>query len=473
MPGGARAVLLCAVLLLGATCSEETPAEREPRPSLSPAEVEAAVTTEGIEEHLSALQEIADANDGNRAAGTDGHWESVRYFRERLRKAGYDVRLDYFTFPFFDVVKPVVLKVKGGPRFEDGIDHLAMIYSASGSVTGPLAPVAFDPEEAGHNGPGCSIEAFVDVEVGDVVLLRPGPCLFRDQVMNAQDAGAAAVLLSFPEFTEATGVLRPTLFSPDEIAIPALALTNEAGIALNAAGGLVTVRSEVINEQRMTPNLIAESKDGDADQVVMAGGHLDSVLDGPGINDNGSGTATLLEVAEEMAGMELDNKVRFAFWSAEEVGLLGSTHYVESLGSSLQDIAVYLNFDMVASPNYVRYVYDDTGAPEGSSVVRDFFKDYFALKDLPLEKIDIEGRSDHGPFLWNGIPIGGLFTGADMLKSPRERGLYGGTAGEYEDQCYHKACDDLGNVDETVLGEMAGAITSLIVELTTRGDPLN
>lgn len=223
----------------------------------------------------------------------------------------------------------------------------------------------------------------------------------------------------------------------------------------------------------MTPNLIAESKDGDADQVVMAGGHLDSVLDGPGINDNGSGTATLLEVAEEMAGMELDNKVRFAFWSAEEEGLLGSTHYVESLGSSLQDIAVYLNFDMVASPNYVRYVYDDTGAPEGSSVVRDFFKDYFALKDLPLEKIDIEGRSDHGPFLWNGIPIGGLFTGADMLKSPRERGLYGGTAGEYEDQCYHKACDDLGNVDETVLGEMAGAITSLIVELTTRGDPLN
>ena len=195
MPGGARAVLLCAVLLLGATCSEETSAERGPRPSLSPAEVEAAVTTGGIEEHLTALQEIADKSDGNRAAGTDGHWESVRYFRGRLKEAGYDVRLDYFTFPFFDVVKPGVLKIKGGPRFEDGTDHLAMIYSASGNVTGPLTPVAFDPEGVGHNGPGCSPEAFGDVEAGDVVLLRPGPCFFRDQVLNAQDAGAREELL--------------------------------------------------------------------------------------------------------------------------------------------------------------------------------------------------------------------------------------------------------------------------------------
>jgi hypothetical protein len=378
------------------------------------------------------------------------------------------VSLDYFAFPYFEVLGPGRVKLAGRPRFEEGTDYRAMIYSAPGRVSGPLVSVSFDEPED-----GCDFGAFASVEPGDVVLLRPGPCFYRDLVTNAQTAGAAAVLLSIPEFTDATGVLRPSLISPDGIEIPALVLSNSAGIELNSSGGVITINSPVRTEQRMTPNLIAESPGGDADQVVMAGGHLDSVIDGPGINDNGSGTATLLEIAEEMAEMELDNKVRFAFWSAEEVGLLGSTHYVETLGSGLGDIAAYLNFDMVGSPNFVRYVYNDTGAPEGSAEIHDFLRAHFAAKDLPLEDLDLGGRSDHGPFLENGIPVGGLFTGADMIKTAAEVESYGGIEGANEDQCYHRPCDDTGNINTEVLDEMADAIAALLLELTMRADPLS
>lgn len=464
----AATIVLCAVLLLGATCeNEDPPPQRSPRPTVSTASLEDAVTADGIGEHLEALQEIADANGGNRAAGTDGHRESVVYFEARLRDAGYEVSLDYFAFPYFEVRGPGVLELAGAERFTEGEDYRAMVYSAAGRAEGPLVSVSFDlPQE------GCAAGAFEIVDPGDIVLLRPGPCFYRDQVLLAQGAGATAVLLSFPEYTDATGVLRPSLRSPDGIEIPALALSDLAGVALDAAAGTVTIRSRVRTESRMTPNLIAESSGGDADQVVMAGGHLDSVIDGPGINDNGSGTATLLEIAEEMAALELDNKVRFAFWSAEEVGLLGSTHYVDSLGGGVEDIAAYLNFDMIASPNFVRYVYDDTGAPEGSEEIGDLLRTHFRGEGLPLDDIDIEGRSDHGPFLQNGIPIGGLFTGADMIKTAAEVERYGGIADANEDQCYHRACDDIDNINIEVLDQMADAIAAVVMELTMRADPL-
>ena len=73
-------------------------------------------------------------------------------------------------------------------------------------------------------------------------------------------------------------------------------------------------------------NLIAESKAGRPDNVVVVGAHLDSVDTGPGIQDNGSGTAALLEVAQQMANVQPSNKVRFALWGADEAGLVGSTY---------------------------------------------------------------------------------------------------------------------------------------------------
>ncbi|MEA2498509.1 MAG: hypothetical protein QOH26_914, partial [Actinomycetota bacterium] len=314
------------------------------------------VTVEGIRDHLKALQKIASANEGIRAAGEPGYDASVRYVARTMRAAGYEVSFDAWRTPIFEQRSPTRLEPEGSARgtFEDGQDLRAMLYSGSGSIRAPLFPLSFDAEGTGREGPGCSPNAFDGTPAGAVVLLRPGPCFTRDQVVNAQQAGAGAVIVAYPEFTPGNGLRRPTLLSPDGIAIPALAVTDEVGRRLSALGSGTSVRVAVDarNPTRLLRNVIAETPGGSALKVVMAGGHLDSVVDGPGINDNGSGVATLIEIAEELIGSEPRNKVRFVFWAGEEYGLLGSRHYVDSLNPlEIRDIAVYLNFDMLASPN--------------------------------------------------------------------------------------------------------------------------
>ncbi|MQA76742.1 MAG: M28 family peptidase, partial [Solirubrobacterales bacterium] len=172
---------------------------------------------------------------------------------------------------------------------------------------------------------------------------------------------------------------------------------------------------------------IAEQS-GETDDVVMVGAHLDSVPDGPGINDNGSGSASILELAVALSGVETREGVRFAFWSAEELGLIGSDHYVSELSDAERNrITAYLNFDMVASPNYMRLVYGDSlGNVDDPAAIKNLFLDYFAERDLDTDLIDLSGRSDHGPFERAGIPVGGLFTGAEMIKDREAARLFGG-----------------------------------------------
>jgi Zn-dependent M28 family amino/carboxypeptidase len=194
--------------------------------------------------------------------------------------------------------------------------------------------------------------------------------------------------------------------------------------------------------------------------VVVVGAHLDSVPRGPGINDNGSGSGALLEIAEVYAaqGRETRNKLRFMWFGAEEFGLLGSRHYVSTLSQEQRDdIELMLNFDMVGSPNYVRFVYDGdnsmcetippaTGCPgaigpPGSAFIESVFVDYFNSQGQANEPTLFSGRSDYGPFIEAGIPAGGLFTGAEGIKTTAQAATYGGTAGAQYDPCYHLACD--------------------------------
>ena len=235
------------------------------------------------------------------------------------------------------------------------------------------------------------------------------------------------------------------------------------------AGQAVTVRvavtAHVVNTQSY--NVIADTPGGRADRVVVVGAHLDSVTEGPGVNDNGSGSAMDLEIAKQMQalGIKPTNKVRFAWWGGEEFGLLGAEHYVSTLPKSeLKNIAVNLNFDMVASPNFVRFVYDGDGSatgtkgPSGSGAVAKVFLDYFASQGLPVEATVFDGRSDYGPFIDRGIPAGGLFTGAEGIKSAQEAAIYGGTAGQPYDPCYHQLCDQWPtNINSTVFEQMADA----------------
>lgn len=222
-----------------------------------------------------------------------------------------------------------------------------------------------------------------------------------------------------------------------------------------------------------TVNVLAETPTGDPNNVVMVGGHFDSVQHGPGINDNGSGTATLLEIAIQMARLEIQpvNKVRFAFWSAEELGLLGSTHYVDALEKNyperVDDIALYLNFDMIGSPNYIRGIYQlDRNAPVGTAQVTQLLTDYFDSRELYWEPIPIGGRSDHAPFMKADIAVGGLFSGAENTLSRLQARQYGHEqSGIATDPCYHQACDTIENISQEALDELGDAAAHALLAL--------
>ncbi|MGW8379239.1 M28 family metallopeptidase [Streptomyces sp. ODS28] len=207
-------------------------------------------------------------------------------------------------------------------------------------------------------------------------------------------------------------------------------------------------------------NLIADWPGGDPDKVLMAGSHLDSVSAGPGINDNGSGSASVLETALAVAreGLKPQQHLRFGWWGAEELGMLGSRAYVNSLPSTERSkITGYLNFDMTASPNPGYFVYDDDPRLEG------VFKDWYAQRGIPTEiETEGDGRSDHAYFKNAGIPVGGLFTGAETRKSAAQAQKWGGTAGQAFDRCYHSSCDTTANINDTALDRNADAIANAI-----------
>lgn len=231
-----------------------------------------------------------------------------------------------------------------------------------------------------------------------------------------------------------------------------------------------------------TRNIIAESKGGDADNVVLVGAHLDSVDKGAGINDNGSGSAAILEVAVQLGQVKPRNKLRFALWAAEESGLVGAERYVESLVPAEKDrIALYLNFDMIGSPNHVFFVYDGDNSdgvgagpgPVGSTEIEKTFETFYNKRGVPFKGTDFDGRSDYGPFIAAGIPAGGLFTGAEGVKTAAEAEVWGGIAGAAYDPCYHQACDNFGNVNLFALDVNSDAVAYATLQFAMTTEAVN
>ena len=233
-----------------------------------------------------------------------------------------------------------------------------------------------------------------------------------------------------------------------------------------------------------TSNVLAEKTGKNDDNVVMAGAHLDSVLDGPGINDNGSGSAALLEAAEQLANIKPQNTMRFAWWGAEESGLVGSTNYVNGLSQAEKDrIALYLNFDMVGSPNYIFMVYDGDQSsfpppvgvpiPDGSVQIEDLFESFYTLKGEPYDDTQFSGRSDYQAFIVNNIPAGGLFTGAEVVKTAEQAAIWGGTVGAQFDPCYHAACDTFANNNDHALDVNSDAIGFAILTFAYSTETVN
>ncbi len=439
-----------------------------------------AVTVGGILAHQRVFQRIANQNDGTRASGTPGYDASADYVKKALKKAGYKVTVQEFTFPFFQALAPAELaQVSPTPTdYETG----TFDFSGSGDVTGQLVPtndIVNPPTPEPSSSSGCEASDFPPAGPGfQVALIQRGTCFFEDKAKNAQDAGYDAAIIFNEGNPGRTELFIGTLGVP--VDIPVVGLSSADALALYAqiqAGQTVVVRvftSTEVDLEAKTTNVIADSPGGDADKVLVVGAHLDSVVEGPGINDNGSGSSTILEIAEEMAELKIKprQKVRFAFWGAEEANLLGSEHYVNTLSDAkLAKIFANLNFDMLGSTNYVRFVYDGDGSdtpdpgPPGSAEIEQIFNDYFASQGLATEPTAFDGRSDYGPFIAVGIPAGGLFSGAEGIKTAEEAAVYGGTAGEPYDPCYHQACDTINNLSTQALFEMGDAAADAVLTL--------
>ncbi|WP_207947134.1 M28 family metallopeptidase [Actinomadura sp. 7K507] len=227
-------------------------------------------------------------------------------------------------------------------------------------------------------------------------------------------------------------------------------------------------------------NLLADWPGGDTNDTLMVGGHLDGVTAGPGINDNGSGSAAILETALAVARADHQpgRHLRFAWWGAEELGLIGSTYYVNNLSSAERSrIGGYLNFDMVGSPNAGYFAYDGdgssgSGGPAGSAEIEQVLRSHFAAINVPVQDTAFDGRSDYGPFIRVGIPAGGLFTGAEGRKTTRQAQLWGGQAGVAFDRCYHAYCDTTANINDTALDRNSDAIAHAVWTLSAYSSAL-
>jgi Zn-dependent M28 family amino/carboxypeptidase len=427
------------------------------------------VTLEGVREHQAAFQAIADANGGTRAALTPGYDASVDYVVDTLESAGYEVQLDEFGVPVQNAVLQQTAPVTA--TYDTG----AYTGSGLGTVSGNVIPVDINLTPPRNSTSGCEAADFTGLDFSgpnDIALIQRGTCFFAVKALNAQTAGAEAVII----FNQGNSPDREGLFVGDASTLPdgspsnvtilvvGASFADGAALAQTGSAAVVTVDPPIFVPQF---NVLAELPGKDNGNVVMVGAHLDSVPAGPGINDNGSGSAAILEVAVQMAKVKPRNTVRFAWWGAEELGLIGSSEYVAGLSQAeLDRIALYLNFDMVGSPNYVFFVYDGDNSdavgapagPPGSAAIEKTFEKYYNSVGEPFKGTDFDGRSDYGPFIAVGIPSGGLFTGAEGIKTAAEAATWGGAADIAYDPCYHQACDTLANNSDKALNTNSDAI---------------
>jgi Zn-dependent M28 family amino/carboxypeptidase len=446
----------------------------------------AAVTVDGVRSHQDALQDIANANGGTRLAGTSGYDASAAYVADQMTMAGYDVTIQDFDFQKFEQIGPSTLDqtAPGSASYLEGTDYDVMSQSDAGDVSGLVTAVDLDLSPGNASTSGCEASDFAGFPTGHIALIQRGACSFQLKGENAAAAGAVgAIIFNQGNTEDRKGLINGTLSSDYSGGIPVLEATFDRGAEWAGTSGLeLHMIADVFRGIVTTSNVIGETPGGRDDRVVVVGAHLDSVPSGPGIQDNGSGSAAILEIALQMAELDIEpsNKVRFAWWSAEESGLVGSQFYVDNLSKrETKNIALNLNFDMIGSPNFVRFVYDGNGSdtalsgPNGSKNIEQVFLDYFAEQGLATEPTAFDGRSDYGPFIAVGIPAGGLFTGAEGIKSAEEVAIYGGTAGQQYDPCYHLACDTFANINLTALDQNSDAAAHSVLSFAMTTSAVN
>jgi Zn-dependent M28 family amino/carboxypeptidase len=436
--------------------------------------LERMVTVEGITEHQKALQNIADLNGGNRYTRTPGYTASAAYVKATLEKAGYDARYEMFNMPIWHENAAPVLQLtspsnktyRPGTAADDNspsVDFIAFEHSPTKSLTNVKVVPTNDvviPSPGGSTS-GCEMSDFPAATSGAVALIQRGTCGFTLKLQNAVKAGAVGVIL----FNEGdTAGRRNALFRSADpgYTLPAVLSSFAVGEELytlykNGQNPTVNLATSGVDVETLYPNVVAETKRGDANHMVFAGAHLDSVPAGPGVNDDGSGTAFQLELAEQLAkpGTPPRNKIRFLWFGGEEDGLVGSQYYAAHLSQAeVERTDMMLDTDMIASSNFARLVYDGDGStfgselagPAGSGKVEEVLTSYWAKHGLSSEPIPFDGRSDYVGFVNRGIPSGGVFAGAEARKTAKQVAMYGGVQGEQLDPCYHEACDNFATL---------------------------
>ncbi|MEO6501357.1 MAG: M20/M25/M40 family metallo-hydrolase [Jatrophihabitantaceae bacterium] len=440
------------------------------------------VRLEGVREHQAALQAIADANGGTRADSTPGYAASVDYVLGVLEEAGWDAEKVPFQYNATESLLRQITPVAA--TYPTG----AFTGTGEGDVTGNVIPVDLALTGARVSTSGCEAADFAGLDFSgsnDIALIQRGGCGFNIKALNAEAAGAEAVIIFNQGDAGAGdrfGLIVGTLGGPDIVDIPVVGASFEQGQALAVAGSTAQVLVDFL--VRNSFNVIAELPGANNDNVVMAGAHLDSVPEGPGINDNGSGSAALLEIAQSLSKLRPENTVRFAWWGAEEEGLVGSTAWVgQQSQAELDRIALYLNFDMIGSPNYIFMVYDANESsfqapagvtiPEGSEAIERVFESFYTLRGEPYDDSQFSGRSDYQAFINNGIPSSGLFTGAEQIKTEEQEAIWGGTAGEQFDPCYHQACDTYANNNDHALEVNTDAVAFAVLTFAYSTEAVN
>lgn len=420
--------------------SIQSPQSPQSLPLVNSTELQSLITEDALRagaEHLYELAGYSNSSLGHpsRVIGSRGHWATIAYIKSELNKLeGYfNVSIQPFK-AFMSEIYAVNATVNG--IVPESLTEMDMSPPTPGKtpVVGRLVLV---------KNSGCHEEDYADVENGTIALVKRGECAFGDKAEFAAKFGAHAAII----YNNEEGSIRGTLGVPKEgvDVSPCVGVGKKEGekFAAQIEAGEELV-AEVYVDSFVGPittvNVIAETVEGDPENVVMLGAHSDSVTAGPGINDDGSGTISLLEVAKQLSKFNVRNKVRFAWWAAEEEGLLGSNYYAENL--SVEEnlkIRLFMDYDMMASPNYEYEVYDgnNTVNPEGSEEIKQLYIEYYTSHGHNYTLIPFDGRSDYVGFIEHGIPGGGVAAGAEKKNFEN---------GKVLDRCYHQLCDDVSNI---------------------------
>lgn len=462
------------LFILAVACRHED--ALEPVDSASPP---APILAADLAAHLNALQVVASAHDNHRSSGSSGYAASVDYVADTLEGWGYNTRREPFSFVLFRQLAIGALNTTDGTSYTSGTHFLTVGYSPPGDVTAPTfaLPITAPTAPANSSTSGCDPAHWANFPAGHIAVIQRGGCTFNDKVTRAQAAGAVAALIfneGQPGRDQVEGV---TLQQDANIQIPCLFTDYYTGVALGAtiADVQVIARTELalVASENLHATLI-----GQTNSVIAVGAHLDSVPEGPGINDNGTGVAVTLELARRLAAHPETRvkSIQFSFWGAEELGLIGSFAYAGD-AAQLAPIDLYLNLDMVGSPNGFRFVLNANAEaavlgvpPRAESLeAQAAFTDWFEREGLPHATTPMLGRSDHAPFMLGNVPVAGLFTGANETALTAEQAAStGGAVGEPHDACYHEACDNIDNVDLSLLSDLARAAEHVISELANQ-----